>query len=208
MFRISSLTFAAIVSMAVAPSQAANIAQNLVGTELAGAGNYYLGQSFTVEGTGSFTNVAVSFYTGYGASIPYADGQLFLYSSAYTGKFSQLGSGTGFLGSAVGSGSAYNFGPVLALNGGMQYFAYMNTKNPSAQYTGGNPYAGGETFQADSSSGFNFYAIPSVDLRFGVSGSSSAVAAVPEPASWAMLLLGFGAIGGAMRTRRQTVRYA
>lgn len=28
---------------------------------------------------------------------------------------------------------------------------------------------------------------------------------VPEPASWAMLLLGFGAIGAALRSRRKTV---
>ena len=33
--------------------------------------------------------------------------------------------------------------------------------------------------------------------------------AVPEPATWAMMVLGFGALGGAMRRkRRQTVRYA
>ena len=31
---------------------------------------------------------------------------------------------------------------------------------------------------------------------------SRAVAAVPEPATWAMLILGFGLIGGAMRRRR------
>lgn len=35
----------------------------------------------------------------------------------------------------------------------------------------------------------------------------NAVAPVPEPASWAMLLLGFGAIGGAMR-RRTSVKLA
>lgn len=40
----------------------------------------------------------------------------------------------------------------------------------------------------------------------------SATVAVPEPASWAMMMLGIGAIGGAMRRRRSavttTVRYA
>jgi hypothetical protein len=33
-------------------------------------------------------------------------------------------------------------------------------------------------------------------------------ATVPEPASWAMLVLGFGGIGGAMRSRRVRLRYA
>ena len=39
-----------------------------------------------------------------------------------------------------------------------------------------------------------------------VTATSSAVAAaaVPEPASWALMLGGFGAIGGALRSRRKT----
>ena len=32
-----------------------------------------------------------------------------------------------------------------------------------------------------------------------------AINAVPEPATWAMMLLGFGAVGFAMRRRRQPV---
>lgn len=35
---------------------------------------------------------------------------------------------------------------------------------------------------------------------------SDAVAAVPEPATWAMLILGFGMAGGAMRYRRRSTR--
>lgn len=39
-------------------------------------------------------------------------------------------------------------------------------------------------------------------------GSFGLAAAVPEPASWAMLIVGFGAIGGAMRRRTGAVRTA
>ena len=35
--------------------------------------------------------------------------------------------------------------------------------------------------------------------------SVTQTAAVPEPASWALMLGGFGAIGGAMRSRRKTI---
>lgn len=34
------------------------------------------------------------------------------------------------------------------------------------------------------------------------------VAAVPEPATWAMMICGFGLVGGAMRRQRAVVRYA
>jgi len=37
---------------------------------------------------------------------------------------------------------------------------------------------------------------------------SSGIAAVPEPASWALMLGGFGLVGGAMRSRKRTVRFA
>jgi hypothetical protein len=35
-----------------------------------------------------------------------------------------------------------------------------------------------------------------------------AASAVPEPASWSLMLIGFGAVGGALRTRRSTTSFA
>jgi hypothetical protein len=35
-----------------------------------------------------------------------------------------------------------------------------------------------------------------------------AAAAVPEPATWAMMIMGFGLVGAAMRRRTATVRFA
>jgi PEP-CTERM motif len=34
------------------------------------------------------------------------------------------------------------------------------------------------------------------------------IAAVPEPATWAMLIIGFGMVGGTLRTRRRQVAFA
>jgi hypothetical protein len=47
-------------------------------------------------------------------------------------------------------------------------------------------------------------------LAFSLQGTASGPAgAVPEPATWAMMILGFGAIGGSMRRRiRTSVRFA
>jgi hypothetical protein len=64
-------------------------------------------------------------------------------------------------------------------------------------------------------SGSTYYSIPAngTDMRFGFGGGSyyasgtsdwafvRNTAAVPEPASWAMMLAGFGAVGGALRRR-------
>ena len=36
----------------------------------------------------------------------------------------------------------------------------------------------------------------------------NAPGAVPEPATWAMMMLGFGAMGASLRRRRDTVRFA
>jgi hypothetical protein len=45
------------------------------------------------------------------------------------------------------------------------------------------------------------------DLAFQVVGTSAA-GAVPEPATWAMMILGFGAAGAALRQRRRTAAAA
>lgn len=45
------------------------------------------------------------------------------------------------------------------------------------------------------------------DLQLLTSGQLE-IAAVPEPATWALMIIGFGMIGGALRTRRRTVVYA
>ena len=58
--------------------------------------------------------------------------------------------------------------------------------------TGGpNGRAGGAAYAFNADLGY--------DLRSG---------GVPEPASWALMIVGFGLTGGAMRRRRQTVRFA
>ncbi len=42
----------------------------------------------------------------------------------------------------------------------------------------------------------------------GANGTFTLAAGVPEPATWAMLILGFGVVGGAMRSRRRALRPA
>jgi hypothetical protein len=46
---------------------------------------------------------------------------------------------------------------------------------------------------------------PSAILVSGITGSAGGVGAVPEPATWGMMILGFGAVGGVLRRRRNKV---
>ena len=61
--------------------------------------------------------------------------------------------------------------------------------------------------------GFNIWPRDGVHTGFAAisdfaPNNATVAAAVPEPASWAMMLGGFGLIGGAMRRRRVGVRFA
>jgi hypothetical protein len=49
---------------------------------------------------------------------------------------------------------------------------------------------------------------PQVYLTAGGSQGIGPAAAVPEPASWAMMIMGFGAVGAGLRRRRATVAFA
>jgi PEP-CTERM motif len=75
--------------------------------------------------------------------------------------------------------------PTIA---GFRFFGFSSTAAfSSVKIAAGNGNGVAETYNLDN-------------LRIG---------AVPEPATWAMLILGFGVIGGAMRTRQQAkVRFA
>lgn len=68
--------------------------------------------------------------------------------------------------------------------------------------TAGTVYSRAQTFGVQSEQANNGYGLVT-------SFDTSAIGAVPEPATWAMMILGFGLVGGAMRSaRRQTVRAA
>ena len=168
---------------AIPPAKAATVAANAQGNYLTEPGIFYMGQSFTVEGSGQFTNIELSFFST--PSSPEAPG-----------------TGADFLGSAAGVSGIYNFGASLQLTAGTKYFAYVGSVNPVMLYGVATSYAGGEAYQADNSTGLKFNAISSADYRFGVIGVEvQDVSAVPEPASWALLIIGFGMIGAATRRR-------
>ena len=114
------------------------------------------------------------------------------------------------------------------------YSIIVSTSTPGATITnlsltgigvpvGGTPPAGVGSFAAVGASNSLSLLVPNLaagNYRVAFSGNAPAngavatgnltfqVAPVPEPGTWAMMLVGFGAIGFAMRRRQQPVRLA
>jgi hypothetical protein len=70
-------------------------------------------------------------------------------------------------------------------------------------FTNSNNYAGGEHFNPVGAPGL--YGQTGADLNFRTHVDPSATGAIPEPASWALLIAGFG-FAGAMARRRRKLR--
>lgn len=71
----------------------------------------------------------------------------------------------------------------------------------TGQFFGGDAYAGGKLISAVNTYANCAGASNNCDANFRVTGENL-VAAVPEPGTWAMMIVGFLAVGGAMRGAR------
>lgn len=106
---------------------------------------------------------------------------------------------------AIKIGNAYTF--VLS-NSSLRYGVVLG---PDINiFTGvplsGDAYAGGQAFGVQSYPNCPNTPASQCDLNFRVSGTT-ATAAVPEPASWALLMVGFGVLGGVLRRRLVKISY-
>lgn len=108
-------------------------------------------------------------------------------------------------GIAVVQGQTYS----LILRGQSSYRAALLTgpgyHSPTGTFFGGDAYAGGRLISAVTTYPNCAGAGNTCDANFRVTGETFA-AAVPEPASWGLLIPGFGAVGSALRgTRKRRV---
>lgn len=89
--------------------------------------------------------------------------------------------------------------------GGASQFQFQSPTSGFAQFGGATVFSGSLNSPVFTPGTYAFTGFTSGTLTV-----SNAVAAVPEPASWAMMLVGFGAMGFAMRRRKvsTTVSYA
>ena len=95
----------------------------------------------------------------------------------------------------------------MTLNPSTQYFFYMNTafNGPEVVYSDANPYAGGQSFEANSGNGPTYglddSILANVDHVFSLTGNP--VNSVPEPGTGPLLALVLAWLVGAQTLRRR-----
>lgn len=166
------------------------------------------GGAFTYLGNGDVSVV----YEGvtFSQSAAYGDNNLFLIGSQLTGGFPPV------LSSQVSTQGTANI--LVSLPSVVQSLTiWFGTFNPSpVTFTlsnghsstltaTGSGYIAFDTFTSNER--FNSVLLTTTDGVLNIGSLSYDTAAVPEPASWMLMIGGFGAIGAAMRRRRVAVRF-
>lgn len=157
-----------------------------------------------------------------------ANGNLYLFSSPYAGTTAGLSSASSYsyyLGQTSVANGSYTFGSNIVLNGGQTYYAYSDLVGlaGSSVYRvnlpaigTSDPYAVGVPSNTYSNVTINYpYGYGNLNTsNIYTTGTGNGqvwtAPVVPEPATWAMMLVGFGLIGGTVRYRRKNaaIRYA
>lgn len=163
-----------------------------------------LAATITVTGnfSGSFNNS------------PFNQAATFVGTSA--GNSGQQGFNTYLLDSfTIDSGDTYTFDqtatPFYYYSGqGIEGFANGVTSNVFRFNTATGAFVATDntTFSVTNSSGTSFTGTNGVTFTGGSGISSAITASVPEPATWAMMIAGFGLVGGTMRRRSTKIAFA
>jgi hypothetical protein len=131
----------------------------------------------------------------------------YLYQNQTAAPEGQWISQSATLGSGIWWATNAALGPTFAdANGGQKSLADWLAANSGATLA-----VTGVQIGVGSGWNGNFAgAVDNVAFNFGNTSAdfNFAVAAVPEPATWAMMIGGFGFIGGALRARRRSVAFA
>ena len=182
------------------------LVQNTLGIpQFTGGGNLYSrasnlnpGDAWTLTLVGKINAFETNFGRSYGLGI--GGGGL---AVGFAGNVVQYLDGFGFIEQAAFplgfDPSAYN-SYRLSVSGGLQSFS-INGTSVYSNLTINGPAAPSTIYFGDGTGFANASAnIRSVVFTFPGAGG------VPEPASWALMITGFGLAGGAIRRRRETVR--
>lgn len=143
-------------------------------------------------------------------SASYGSADLYLIGSQLSGGFPPVLSSQGYLG---GVSNILITLPAMVQSLTIWFGTYssadvtftLSNGQSSTLASAGTGYISLRTFTA--SGRFNSVLLTSSTMALNIGSLSYDTAAAPEPASWMLMIGGFGAIGGAMRRRRVAVRF-
>lgn len=169
------------------------------GQYVTGANEQIVGNVFSASGTATNTNVNPDGGT---------DRYLAIQGGSYTLTFG--GSGIQFLSFIIGSIDSYNSLTLNFVGGATQTFNGMQiTTGSTATAVGAfnSSNSGRVTYDFQGGAGLLSATFASTQPTFEL---DDIVTSVPEPAAWALMILGFGLVGSQLRTRRRktTVAFA
>jgi hypothetical protein len=171
------------------------------------AGSNSLNSSgFSTDATADFLSFGLTVNSGFNATVNQlifgsqasntGPGTISVLASVDNGAFTQVGSFSQPAGALSQTLALAN--PLTALNRIEFRFVAANTTSAN-----GGTLAGTGTFRLTN------FQPTGANTPFTIDGSVARITtAVPEPATWAMMIAGFGLVGGTLRRRRAVVRLA
>jgi len=189
---------AAVVICAAGSSAYAGSLQASDGTQNSGRQGMYF--DLTATNTLTITSFTVTGVPG-DWSVYYKDGT-YAGSELDSGAWTLLGTAT------VGGDNMLNVGG-LTISAGQTKGLYIFDLSGYQNYNDGfETHSNADLTFAGGMGNYGLFDDTLADRVWSGAVNYNLSGAVPEPASWAMMLGGFGLVGGAMRSRRRTVSFA
>lgn len=177
----------------------------------------YAAQLFTLDASSTVTNFGFNAFL-FGGPFGTAVNYRVLTATALNTPGALITAGTVALANAAGPRGAqfrttnysFNVAP-LSLTAGNYFLAFQNVTDNITDFLSQGVGSSGAFLSSDNGATFTptYQGIPSVAISVGDTVAAAPVAgAVPEPATWAMMIAGFGLVGGAMRRRSTKIAFA